>query len=807
MKKPALKRFCAALTAAAAALTGSLSLLPAAVGSAAVTLADTGISYDETTETILNPGMGYTSTLWYRCKPGNTPVHNPTGSLVLMFIDIGAFSNGENGTTDAAGNYTPGTDYPLDDAFFAGLRGTFENCRKNGCTIALRFRYDDDGTSNPEPATFDMLKSHIQQIADSGLLTDYQDILMYVESGFVGCYGEQWGGKYCSVAQKAELLDLMLNVVPDPVPVTVRTPNIFAKWADIDQKNIAEWASEPGSKAARIGMYDDGYMGSDSDLGTYSNRANETTWLGNQAVTSYFGGEFSGNLEYAQKYDTYLPENAIPEMYKTHLSYINSNIFNLYEQYSFGEKYDVPDVNNSAYYGVNVKKFIRDHLGYRFVFRDVQMTPTAEQGGSLVLKYKVENTGFANPIRQQKAEILLEKDGNYLRTDIRTDSRSWRSCTVSEDLQLLQLPGCLEPGKWNVYLKLSVGDNPVLQMNQRSVKFANPDIWNAALGANYLGSVTVTETGDRNKRVIQSFGNGDGTVYTINHMQITDGEISSPSEVSADRLCAENETAKLYLSNDEKYLYISAEHFVPGESEVYNIQLKNTENGEQYWMYYAGNYVYFNHGDYSGCIQKNSPGFVEFRIPFGDVMGLKPGVTLHNIRFFMQDSAPKDWLLCSDVKAAEYTIKADIPVCTAKQTVALNEGQTYRISVIDDAAAPAKYQWYHDGKAISGATGTEYTIPAANAGTTGTYSVTITSAMGTVKTADICTVTDVYAGYLVGDVNNDNKFRSDDIALLRDYLLTKETDLPVWEAANLYNDGQLDARDLTRIKRLLNAVT
>ena len=33
----------------------------------------------------------------------------------------------------------------------------------------------------------------------------------------------------------------------------------------------------------------------------------------------------------AQKYDTYLPQNAIPEMYKTHLSYINSNIYNLYK--------------------------------------------------------------------------------------------------------------------------------------------------------------------------------------------------------------------------------------------------------------------------------------------------------------------------------------------------------------------------------------------------------------------------------------------------------------------------------------------
>ncbi|MBR3418676.1 MAG: DUF4832 domain-containing protein, partial [Oscillospiraceae bacterium] len=356
---------------------------------AAGMLTDTGISYTESTETILNPGMGYTSTLWYRCAPGKTAVQNPTGSLVLMFIDIGAFSSGENGTKNDDGTYTPGTDYPLDDAFFAGLRGTFENCRNNGCTVAVRFRYDDDGTQNPEPATFDMLKSHIQQIADSRLFEDYQDILMYVESGFVGCYGEQWGGKYCSLEQKSELLDLLLDVVPDPIPVTVRTPNIFAKWAGIEQKELVNWVSEPGSRAARVGLYDDGYMGSDSDLGTYSNRENETTWLGRQTLTSYFGGEFSGNLDFAKKYDTYLPENAIPEMYKTHLSYINSNIFALYNDYTFGEQYDVPDVDNSAYYGQTVRKFMRDHLGYRFVIRKAEMTPAITQGGELKLKFTV----------------------------------------------------------------------------------------------------------------------------------------------------------------------------------------------------------------------------------------------------------------------------------------------------------------------------------------------------------------------------------------------------------------------------------
>lgn len=794
-----LKRIAAFLTVS---LLGTfIPCAPMPAVSAADALTETGISYTESTETILNPGMGYTSTLWYRCAPGKTPVQNPSGSLVLMFIDIGAFSSGENGTQNDDGTYTPGTDYPLDNTFFAGLRGTFENCRNNGCTIAVRFRYDDDGTQNPEPATFDMLKTHIHQIADSKLFEDYQDILMYVESGFVGCYGEQWGGKYCSLEQKAELLDLLLNVVPDPIPVTVRTPNIFAKWAGIDQKELVNWVSEPGSRAARVGLYDDGYMGSDSDLGTYSNRVNETAWLGRQTLNSYFGGEFSGNLEFAQKYDTYLPENAIPEMYKTHLSYINSNIFGLYNDYIFGEQYDVPDADNSAYYGQTVRKFMRDHLGYRFVIRKAEMTQAIPQSGECKLRFTVENTGFANPIRKQRAELLLEKDGHYIRTDIPLDSSKWYSCTKKEETVSVQIPGGLEPGEWKAYLKLSVGDNPVHQMHLRSVQFANEGIWNPGLGANYIGKVQVKITDDPFLLTHTGFGSGAGTLYTINGLQITDGAVSHNGELGTP--AAETDSGKLYLHNDEQYLYITATYDPTAKSEVHNISLSNAKNDTRYWMYYtSGGYVYFNHGDLSGCLHKHTPGVAEFRIPFGPVMELESGITLSKIRYFLQDEA-NEWTVCSDVTADSYTLKPDFPVYTAKQTVVLNTSSTIGLSVEDGAASPAKYQWFHDGKAISGATQRTLSVYAGKESDRGVYSVQITSAAGTVKTAEICEIEDIVGQLSAGDVNADGTVNSADAVLLHKYLLTEAKTLPDRIAADTDKNDILNATDLVLLKRII----
>lgn len=270
------------------------------------------IDYSESTDTLNNPGVGYTQTIWYTCKPNETPVQNPTGNITLMFIDIGAFSSGSNGVTDDDGNYTEGIDYDLDETFFNSLRATFENARKNGCTMAVRFRYDARGKSNPEPSSFEQVLHHIQQIKDSNILEDYKDILMFVESGFVGQWGEQWGGKYVSLEYKAQLLDAMLDCVPDDIPVTIRTPNIFAKWVGIEMSELGDYIST--GEQCRVGMYNDGYMGSDSDLGTFMyNREQETNWLGRQTIHTYYGGEFSGNLEWAQKYDTYLPQNAIPD--------------------------------------------------------------------------------------------------------------------------------------------------------------------------------------------------------------------------------------------------------------------------------------------------------------------------------------------------------------------------------------------------------------------------------------------------------------------------------------------------------------
>lgn len=646
--------------------------LPLSASAETSELIDSGIDYTESVGTILNPAAGYTNTIWAVCKPGETPVYSPSAKLVLFFIDIGAFSSGMNGTTNDDGSYVDGTDFPLDETFFDSWHKTFENCRKNGCTVAVRFRYDINGKDNPEPATFDALLSHVNQLEEHNFFEDIGDMLVYVESGFVGKWGEQHGGKYTSLPYKAKLLQKLLEVVPDPVPVTVRTPNIFAEWAGIKLSDInddklidslesSDYCPDIQKYRSRIGLYDDGYMGSDSDLGTYSNRESETSWLGRQTITSYFGGEFSGNLEFAQKYDTYLPENAIPEMYKTHLSYINSNIFQLYKDYTFGEECDVEGVDNSAYYGSTVFDFIRDHLGYRFVLRDSKLSSDAVQGGGAEVKFTVENTGFAGIIPSCTPYVILEKEGVYTYAKCSIDCNNWFSQSKNTETFEMKLPANIEPGIWNVYFKINVGPEWQIQFPDKgAVRFANNGTWNGVLGANLLGSINISKSdvsaSGNNFCIVGCEDDSIKEMYSYKDIIAVDGSVSHSYEWTSDDLIASSDNGtSLSVRADGEYLYVMSKMPEGAKSPVYNIQLHRASDNEYFWLYYASSgFIYFNKSSYDGCLCKWNGDTVEFRLPF-ELLGIKGGDSLKDIRVFLQDSGA-DWYLLGDISASSVIV-------------------------------------------------------------------------------------------------------------------------------------------------------
>ena len=127
--------------AAAAVFVCGITWLPALSSYASEDpLVDSGIDYTESMETLLNPGAGYSSTVAVNCKPNDTKVYNPTSSLVVLFVDIGAFSSGANGTTNEDGTYVDGTDYDLNETFFTNFRkDDWKLTEKRNAPLAFAF--------------------------------------------------------------------------------------------------------------------------------------------------------------------------------------------------------------------------------------------------------------------------------------------------------------------------------------------------------------------------------------------------------------------------------------------------------------------------------------------------------------------------------------------------------------------------------------------------------------------------------------------------------------------------------------------
>ena len=740
------------------------AVLCAAIVSALDIFSDSGINYTEVVQTIQNPGAGYTSTKWCYPSPGKTGIYQASGSLVMYFIDIGAFSSGMNGEKLENGTRLPGTDYPFDDLFFTNWRKSLDYARQTGSMVGMRFRYDSNGVSNPEPATFDALLSHIRQLKDSRLFEDYKDIIALLESGFVGAWGEQHSGKYTSVQYKAQLLDVLLNSLPESIPITVRTPDIFAQWAgvrcaDLNNSEIFEKArnsTDPQARRVltrRVGVFNDGYMGTNIDYGTFHNREIETNWIGYVTPETYYGGEFSGNLDLAQKYDTYLPKNAIPEMYKTHLSYIHGNIFPFYRNFTFTRDIDTVPADNSAYYGRDAFTFIRDHLGYRFVLRKSELTNWIKQGDILKLRFKVENTGFSAPVPHTRGYILLEKDDVYIKAPIDLDTHYWNSCATIETKLSVKIPDNIKTGRWNVYLKEVMGgySNEITELSLRSIRFANERVWKSVLGANFLGWVEISESdthgADNNLYAINSDGNGapSDEFLRTEVKPVVDGMISYDHEWTKDMLIAKGENkTELYVRADEAYLYIMARLPTTAKSPVYNARMVFTKNEkESFWTYAGiGTAPYYNHGNYSGCQCKWNNGMVEFRLPYTWLTIRPDQLQFVTLSVSQQDSSVPGWGSFGRVSLDNFSISADVTHYSVEKDMIFMVGENYTLKVRTYVEG-VKYQWLKDGTPLDNGSRDVYQVVNASSNDKGKFSVVLTTRDGGSKEVLIANVLDV----------------------------------------------------------------
>lgn len=451
-------------------------------GCGGAALIDSGLDYTESTEILDNPWRGFYFTLGAKLKVSGNGAANSgyiayqKGISRILHLRLGleAFSSNAGGVDG---------DISADALRLIGCY--MSAARENGIGVILRMSYDLDGVwsggkyRDVEPSVSLMLR-HIEQVGE--VLGDFTDVLMAVESGMLGPWGEQHSttaagdrDNYYRIVQK------WLDSVPE-VTVSVRRPLYFVCWYNarygtdytidtIDQIPL----SLPETDEYRVGVYNDGYLGSGTDLGTYSNREKETAWLKSQAAHTFFGGEAvadSGGGIIGEYNNVAFLER---EGFITHTSYLNiewnNNLIAKWEE-------NIYNGNNPVYKGKTTElHYIKNHLGYRFVLRESLLSGEVKKGGALRLKGRLENTGFAPLIKKTSAKIIITDGSGNISFEV---SAQFDLNALSYDIYI-DIPQETESGRYTVYVAFSGG-----------IAFANNGgIFDSFLGANKLGNFRI----------------------------------------------------------------------------------------------------------------------------------------------------------------------------------------------------------------------------------------------------------------------------------------------------------------------------
>jgi hypothetical protein len=260
----------------------------------------------------------------------------------------------------------------------------------------------------------------------------------------------------------------------------VQWRTVFKKevFRDSPADNLPDWVREH-----MTGLFDDGMLASESDLGTYGDqKASVVGWR--EAWSRKEELEFEDKLcrhlpnggEVVRGGYISSPKGVVEVMRRMHISYLNG----VYDGKVLNEWKKCIYEKSGVYKNVNLHTYIGLHLGYRFVLRKV--TWNVKKGRRMLLE--IENVGFANIHEEAWVYLLLRFPKEERKIFLETDVRMWDSgkITVIEK----EIPP-LNSGEYLLYLGMN------RKKDGRVIYFANEGATDCVL----LGRLTIAREGEK----------------------------------------------------------------------------------------------------------------------------------------------------------------------------------------------------------------------------------------------------------------------------------------------------------------------
>lgn len=344
------------------------------------------LEYAEGNSAHLNPARGF----YYPVKSDHPErLSEAVGcSLVLVLYDIGEFAGSD-----------------LSEQKINELDTVLAEAQSRGLKVILRAAYGfDDDTGNKDPKDIAQVLTHINQIKP--VLQEYGEIIYAVQAGFLGAYGE-WNNSNLGDPPSAEvqsaLLNGLLSDLPSNIYVCIRRPAFIR---NLFQGNLLDQ-----SYANRIGVFNDGLLGNETDLGTYTDlsREEELSWARQYLLELPYGGETCAVSDYSGA------QNAVREFSSLHLSYLN-------------QSYNEDVLNgwaNKEYNGQNALQYIKSHMGYRFSLKEASLSQTIKPDKEFSAELYINNAGFASLLGQYGVNLVITGEQTKIVIPLNADVKTW----------------------------------------------------------------------------------------------------------------------------------------------------------------------------------------------------------------------------------------------------------------------------------------------------------------------------------------------------------------------------------------------
>ena len=344
------------------------------------------VSFSESTKELQNPYIGWYTLRGYYLSEEKEPnlsclpsVSDQPG-LTLLEINLHAYQN-----------------QPIGEKGLLQLNRILETWKRSGSQLILRFVYDWDGKGEEnEPEELHTILTHMEQTIP--IVNNYKDCVYLLQGIFVGSYGEMHGTKFMGREDMLTLISKLDNLADPAIYLSVRTPaqlrTILA--AQGASASSASFSSKPAtvvsSLAARLGLFNDGILGSESDTGTYGTLpASQTDYTSawNRTDELSFQDMLCAGVPNGGEVILENPLNDFPAcldaLRTMHISYLNS----AYDG-AVLEKWKGSNCASSTdplYQGISGYDYIGQHMGYRYVIQDMTLffQPLKEENLTLSL--------------------------------------------------------------------------------------------------------------------------------------------------------------------------------------------------------------------------------------------------------------------------------------------------------------------------------------------------------------------------------------------------------------------------------------